>query len=295
MKKSVFFSKYYYKHQDDVRAGKTDVPLQHKSIEYAAQDGFDGIELFPTDKLFSDDWLDDAKRYREELDANNICCPCFSHGLRIFNDPEKALKELKRCVDICEVLGTPNLHHTLQLSLSHENLPVYQVIEPTIVEVSREVAEYAGEKGICCIYEDQGFLFNTVDRLGGFIAKVGCENTGFCLDVGNSFWYDTLPEEFAAAFGSITKHVHIKDYIYKSSYPGKRGYRTLKGNFVADVPTGFGVVDFEKVFTILLKNGYDGFFSVEETGVVNQHEGLKYSVEVMQYYYDRAKENVNIK
>lgn len=293
MKKSVFFSTFEPRYLADLEKGLTTASLLEKSIEYAANDGFQGIELFPTKTMFEEGWEDEAKRLREALDKNNITCPTFSHGLlSIVKNPDEALFALKRCIDVAEILGSSNFHHTIEMIAYHDKVKIYQEVEPTCVKICKEAAEYAGEKGIWCIYEDQGFLFNTVDRLGTFLNKINCKNTGICLDVGNSLWHEVNPIEYVAAFPSLIRHVHLKDYIYKSKYMGSASRMTFSGNYVVGVPIGYGIVDFEAIFTMLLKANYDGFYSLEGISYPDLDEGLKINLENIDYNYKLAKLNV---
>lgn len=264
-------------------------------LDRAKADGFDAVEPYPTPDIFNDiDGIDNAKKVREKIEKLDMKCSCFSYGINMFSDPKEALKNLKKAVDVAHVLGAPYLHHTMELALDYKGLPVYQTVEKTFADVSRATAEYAGEIGMTCIYENQGFLINTVDRLGSLLNRINMPNTGVCLDVGNALFYDIEPEEYAGAFASLIKHVHVKDYIRKGTYPGKGWYRSISGNYLYEAPIGHGVVDFEKVLTILLKSGYDGYFSLEGGGIPEDTEkGIARSMETLEYYFDRAVENVN--
>lgn len=262
-------------------------------LDRVKADGFDAVEPYPAPDIFNDtDGMDNTKRVKEKIEKYGLECSCFSYGINILDDPKAAYINLKKAVDIAHVLGSPYLHHTMQLALEHKGLPVYQQVENTFVDVSRAVAEYAGEKGIICIYENQGFLINTVDRLGSLLSKIDMPNTGVCLDVGNSLFYDIEPEDYAGAFASLIKHVHVKDYLRKKTYPGKNWYRTISGDYLCDTPIGHGVVDFEKIITMLIKSGYNGYYSLEGGGNADdQQKGILRSMETLQFYYDRAVEN----
>lgn len=262
-------------------------------IDKAHADGFDAVEPFEVRDIYDDvTGLDTAKRAKEKLEEYGMTCSCFSKGFNMLSDDDP-VKALKKAVDVAHALGSPYLHHTMQLALSYKDLPVYQDVEPSFVEVSREIAYYAGEKGMECIYEDQGYLINTPDRLDSLITKVGLPNVGVCLDVGNSLFYDIPAEEYAGKFANIIKHVHVKDYIRKSTYPGRaHGWsRTITGDYLYHCPIGHGVVDFEKIMTVLLRNGYNGYYSLEGCGMSNVAEGVSLCLDNLQYYFDRAKEN----
>ncbi len=264
-------------------------------LDRAKADGFDAVEPYDTPDIYNDtDGMENAKRVREKIERLGMECSCFSMGINMLADPKEALRKLKKAVDVAHTLGSPYLHHTMELAIDYKGLPVYQAVENTFADVSRAVAEYAGEKGMSCIYENQGFLINTVDRLGSLLDKINMPNTGVCLDVGNSLFYDIEPEDYAGAFASLVKHVHVKDYLRKKTYPGKDWFRTISGDYLFATPIGHGVVDFEKVMTILLKAGYDGYFSLEGGGITEDpQKGVIRSMETLEYYFDRAVENIN--
>ena len=264
-------------------------------LDRAKADGFDAVEPYDTPDIYNDtNGIENAKKVREKMENLELSCSCFSMGINMLADPKEALRKLKKAVDVAYTLGSPYLHHTMELALDYKGLPVYQTVEKTFADVSRAAAEYAGEKGMSCIYENQGFLINTVDRLGSLLEKINMPNTGVCLDVGNSLFYDIEPEDYAGAFASLVKHVHVKDYLRKKTYPGKDWFRTISGDYLFGAPIGHGVVDFEKIITILLKAGYDGYFSLEGGGISEDpQKGVNRSMETLEYYFNRAVENIN--
>ncbi|MBE6651348.1 MAG: sugar phosphate isomerase/epimerase [Ruminococcaceae bacterium] len=263
-------------------------------IERAKEHGFDAIEPYEIRDIWDDETgIETAKRAKEKLDEYGMKCSCLSRGINMLSHADP-VKELKKAVDVAHAIGSPYLHHTMQLALTYKDLPLWQDVEPKFVEVSREVAYYAGEKGMECIYEDQGYLINTPERLNSIITKIGLPNVGVCLDVGNSLYYEIPAEEYAGKFAKLIKHVHVKDYIRKTTCPGRtQGWgRSIEGNYLYHCPIGHGVVDFEKIMTILIREGYNGYYSLEGCGMSDVNAGVKLCLDNLQYFFDRAKENV---
>lgn len=260
------------------------------SVDKLKQEGFDAVEPITLRDFWDDSVaIYNAEKIRERVEQNGMEVSCYSLAVNMLTDPN-AKKLLKKTTDLAAAMGAPYLHHTMQLKLKHTALPVYQEVEPIFVETSKEIADYAGEKGITCIYEDQGFLINTPERLGTLIAKVNMPNVGVCLDVGNSLFYDIDAEEYAGIFASVIKNVHIKDYLKKTEFPGfdKGWYKTISGNYLYGCPIGHGVVNFEKIFTILLSAGYDGYYSLESHGHHDRSTGVKLAFENIDYFFERA-------
>lgn len=262
------------------------------SVEQLKNEGFDAVEPISLRNFWDDSIaLYNAEKIREKVESLGMTVSCYSLAVNMLTDPN-ARALLKKTTDLAAAMGAPFLHHTMELHMTHHNLPAYGSVESTFVEISREAAEYAGEKGITCIYEDQGFLINTLDRLDSLLSKVNMPNTGVCLDVGNSLFYDIPAEEYTGRFAGMIKNVHIKDYLYKTTPPGAdKWHRTINGNYLMDCPIGHGAVNFEKIFDILVKSGYDGYFSLEGTGHHDRAKGVKLAFDSMNFFYERALMN----
>lgn len=261
-----------------------------ETIKLFKDTGFMGAEPdhYGFTYLRNDNPLEKAKELRERMDKEGIECPCYSRGMTL-TAPD-ALSELKAAVDVAAELRSPLLHHTLYLTLTHKKLPVWDAMVDKFIPVAREVAYYAGEKGVTCVYENQGFLSHSADRLGEFLAKVDMPNTGINLDAGNALYGDADPYELAAKLGSFVKYCHVKDLIVKpfDQLPdtAKGWMRTPLGNAVRPTIMGHGVIDYDRIFTTLLLAGYDGYFSLESAGT---EKNIPESLTNMISIYDNAK------
>ena len=128
MKKSIFYGCYHPRDDKDKKAGKELLPFTEQAIKYAKEDGLEGIEILPSNDLSASDGVEYAKVLRDRLDKEGIECSCFSHGLSMLYDPKQALVELKNCVDVAKILGSPFFHHTFQVSFKRDvpkDLSVY--------------------------------------------------------------------------------------------------------------------------------------------------------------------------
>ncbi len=288
MKSSVFLCSYQdYWRQNDLKT----------IFEYAKRDGFEAVEPGYIHELRGPNGLENAKSVKETADKLGLVFSCFSQGISLLDrDLKEAVQELKRCVDLAKALGSPYFHHTFQLANTHNKLPLFDTHKKVFIDVAKEVAYYAGEKGIECLYEDQGFLMNTPERMCELLNEVDLPNTGICLDLGNALFYDLLPETYAGIFISHIKHVHAKDYIQKSveTLATTDGwYPTISGNSLRGTVLGHGVVNFEKIFSVLLMGGYDGYYSLEYDGIEETLKSVSQSLKNMQIYYDRAYKKIN--
>lgn len=281
MKRSVFYCCYWREYE----AEQTQVPFLERVIDYAKRDGFDGVEYLPYGELETPRAVEYAKRLREKLDANGMACPCYSVPITMVDDPRQAPLTLKRAADIAKALGAPYLHHTFHLDLHPQQLPAYEEVEPLFVQIAREVAAYAAEQGLGCLYEEQGFLMNTPERLGSLLEKVAMPNTGVCLDAGNSLFTDTSPEVYAQAFAAQVRHVHIKDYHRSSSPFTGECFASLGGQYLQDATLGEGMVDTQALLLPLAREGYDGWFSLESCVTPVPRDGIRQSMSFFEQIY----------
>lgn len=265
-------------------------------LDYPKNDGFDAVEPVYPFGSSNENALENSKILGEAIEEKGLKCSCFSRGFWMLDHTrEESLEQLKQCVDMAVNLKTPYLHHVLQMSLSHKNLQLYQSHHKYFVELCREVAYYAGEKGITCLYEDQGFLLNTPERIGTLLADIDLPNVGVCLDTGNALYYDVDPETYAGILASYIKHVHVKDLLRKSvetTVPSAMWGFSVGGQALRNTTLGHGVINFEKIFSILILAGYDGYFSLENGAPEETLSCVRESLENMKTFYERAYNNL---
>lgn len=272
--------------------------IDDPNVDIAAllkEEGFDGGE--PDHYAFyrrGEDDIEAAKKLRVRFEEEGIACPCFSRGMTMLDIPrEESVKRLKESVDVCVELGSPILHHTLQNTFHTPVIPLWQKHLDYMADICREIAEYAGERGVSCVYEDQGYFTNTPERLGDLLAKVDMPNVGICLDTGNSYWHDIDAVEYAAYLAPFVKHVHIKDILVKEADKvpphAKAWYRTSHNNLVRQIIVGHGIVNFEAIFSILILAGYKGYYSLESGGCTyDTMGGMRESLQNMKDIYASA-------
>ncbi|WP_158606543.1 sugar phosphate isomerase/epimerase family protein [Paenibacillus ginsengarvi] len=263
-----------------------------ESVDLAVKQGFDAIEPYPTKELAT---LEDAKRLAEHAGKLGIPVSCFSMGCDMLSpDTATAVQRLKHYIDIASELRAPYFHHTLvpHLKPLRFGQADFESLLPQIVPAVREVCDYASERGIMCVYEDQGFVFNGVERFGRFLTELDRKDVGVVADLGNILFVDETPEQFVGRFSNRLVHVHVKDYLLKSgegAYPGPAWYMTRHGNFLRDTVFGHGSISFVPIFRMLRAIGYDGYFSAEYVAPEPAEKWLPISMDNLKRYYEQAQ------
>lgn len=260
-----------------------------ESVDLAIKQGFDAIEPYPTKELAT---LEDARRLADYCGERGIPVSCFSMGCDLLSpDIASAVKRLKHYIDIAVLLRSPYFHHTLipHLKPLRFGQADFEQLLPQIVPAVREVCDYASERGIRCVYEDQGFVFNGVERFSRFLTELDRDDVGVVADLGNIMFVDETPEQFVGRFSNEIVHVHVKDYLLKSgggAHPGPGWHVTRSGNHLRDTAIGHGAIQFQQVFRILRTIGYDGYFSTEYDAPEPADKWLPISIENMKHYYE---------
>ena len=266
-------------------------------VRFTKELGFDGGEMFPCQSVNT---LESARTLREAMKAEEMHISCYSVCIDLSEkDETNAVQALKHAIDLTAEMGAPYIHHTLIPHLKHPapGSPSFDEVFDEVVRRAQIICDYASEKGITCLYEDQGYYFNGADRFERYITALKRDNIGVCADFGNILFVDETPESFIGRFTGIIKHVHVKDYLCKEgTWPGDGWYLSRGGKWLRDTTIGHGVIDFEKCFRILAASGYDGWYSMEcftpEEFVESNKRGL---ANVKRFYEHAASEVLSLK
>lgn len=261
-------------------------------IDAAAAHGFDAIEPFPCADL---DTVEQAREIGAYIRDKGMAVSCFSTGCQLLGAGSRAaLEQMKQRIDMAAALGAPYFHHTIHPQLTHPRagemsfVQALREAEPLL----RELCAYAADRGVECVYEDQGTYFNGVWAISRLIEQLDGAKFGLVADMGNIFFVDERPEDFIGAFSAYIRHVHCKDYLFKSgaaAAPGRGWYFTRKGNFIRDTIVGHGAVNYAAVMQLLRQIGYDGWYSLENAAIESADVAIPMAMENLRRYYADAQ------
>lgn len=260
-------------------------------VEFCKEKGYTGLELYENNDLGVPD-LEVARRIRERSLELDIAVLCMSQGADLMSsDQRREVERTKGYIQVAEIAGAPYMHFTVFPSLRHNILGVNRKkMLQTVVPAIRELCDYAGERGIGCVLEGQGFYANGVEAMADLIGEVDHPNLGIVADFGNMLCVDEEPERFVGYFAPLVRHVHVKDMAIREEHPqdGRRWIPTRGGNWLNRCNLGEGVVNIEKCLKILKKVGYTGNFVIENTvfdRLDKAAEDLLYFREMLQRVY----------
>lgn len=268
-----------------------EITSYRQAVDFAKTCGIAAVEPY-CDREFTLPDVDAAKRLADYAGEQGIGICCFSLAVNVAaTDNTAEIERLKRYADVAAAMGSPFLHHTLLPGLKHDfvRLPFSQLLQRAVQSI-RTIYDYAEQVGVKCVYEDQGYVFNGCERFERLIEAVDRE-IGVVADLGNILFVGEQPEVFVGRFAPFIDHVHVKDYLFQpgdSDQPDSHWLTTRDGDYLRDTIIGHGAINFEKIIRILLRAGYQGYYSLEYCGPEDAFKAIRTSADNLQRLYVRA-------
>lgn len=221
-------------------------------------EGFNQFELAQPD-------LETAKRLRAYADEKGVQFCCMSVYADLTGDNAKAaVRDLQGYAEVARILGSPYLHHTVisEFNTPRHILPNREKLFAQGIEGVRQVFDYARERGVLAVYEDQGYVLNGVQGFGEFLERVD-RPVGVVADFGNICQVGEKIADFIRAFRERIVHVHLKDLVYKPCSSPEDPFQTSDGRRFEMTGLGAGCVELENGIALLRQAGYDGCYAME--------------------------------
>ncbi len=238
----------------------TNITSYFEMVDIAVKYGIKNLETLNI-LDFSEPDIELAKKLRQYADSKGVKFCCVSVGINLVGDDrEENIEKVKRFADIALILGSPYLHHTIVFEFEDPDKVVGDealYFERGVIAV-REIYDYAKTLGIKSMCEEQGFIFNGVERFKKFINVVDRE-IGVVADVGNIMFVDEKADDFFPLVKERILHAHVKDFKIVENGT----YKTRGGNQLADCSLGQGDADVRSALQYLKKIGYNGYISLE--------------------------------
>ena len=125
--------------------------------------------------------------------------------------------------------------------------------------------------------ENHGYFSQDAARVEKLINTVAHPNFGALVDLGNFMCADENPNLSVGILAPYAKHVHCKDFLWKSgdvTDPGEGWFRTRGGNYLRGTIIGHGEARVAQSLFVLKKAGYDGYVTVEFEGMEDNLRGI---------------------
>lgn len=256
--------------------------------------GFTGCEVgnkYPTD----------ATELKKALDLRGmtICNRWFSSFLitKPYEEVEaEFIKELDFLKAVgAKVIGVSEQSHSIQGLMDQ---PVWEgkyVMNDeewkTFVDGLNKLGKVAKDKGMTLTFHHHmGTVVQTEEEIDRFMDSVDPNYVFLLFDSGHCTFAGIDPVKVLGKYIGQTRHIHVKDVRKEMAEKSKaESWSFLKGvrNGVFTVP-GDGDVDFEPLFDIIEKSGYEGYILVEAEQDPAKANPLEYAIKARKYIAEKT-------
>lgn len=236
-------------------------PLE-KAFEAAARQGYDGVEVWggrphaygpDVDEKRAEEIRGYAKKYGLEIPL--FCAELLSYPYNIATADKKERKDtidyLKKSIDAAARIGAPRI----QMACGHAGYGTGRKENfQNVAGVMSELAEHAEKRDIDIIVEaltvQESNTIVFLDDLLELFEAVGSPRVKSMLDTVMPMTnWETYTDYFEKlGVGNKLDYIHLEDSNGINQY---------------HQPVGTGILDFDELFAIFQKYGYDGWISLE--------------------------------
>ena len=243
-----------------------------RGIELAGQLGFNGVQIYATEGIFSPDGLNKSAREKykillknNKLEVSALCGDMGGHGYQIVADNPLRIEKTKRIIDLAEDFETSVVTTHIGVIPADKNDPRYSVL----LDALSTCGLYAKSRGITLAIEtgpeSAKVLLDFINDTAGGVG-VNLDPANFVMVTGQD------PVEAVELLGNHIVHTHVKDgkmliktdpkIIYDCFAVG--GIEGLNvADYFKELPVGTGDVDFPAYIEALKRVGYDGYLTIE--------------------------------
>lgn len=230
----------------------------NKVVGYYKDLGVFGIEIRGINDIMNPLEMDcfrpeneeDTKKY---LRANGMKIICFDTSCKFDNDElaEKSMADGKIAIDFSARYNIPFIR-----VFGNELPPIdaddREERENAMISCLKELSDYAALKGVKVLLETHGNVCNIENIIKTVEALKDHPGFGILWDIAHSDkYYAENIEEFYELIRPLICHIHLKDHFRLPNYQ----------NELKDF--GEGEIPIKKIISLLINDGYDGYFSFE--------------------------------
>lgn len=208
------------------------------------------IRLDAENRLLHTKDIDTIKEYGRYLVSKNISVSNLGSSVCLTGYDEKAIGEVITCLDMAHMVGAKGVRVFLGNFCKRFDSPKIQLDNDGIIRALQELCAY----GKAQVWVETHNEYATGHVLKRLIKDVNSHNLKIIWDIMHSLEDNESIHDTWNFIHDDIAHVHIKDGKKKEDSIWHDWKYTRLGN---------GDVSNKEVVNLLLKNGYDGYFSLE--------------------------------
>lgn len=230
----------------------------------AASQGYEAIEFVD----FQEPLRPQLKELKQACRDAGVAISAFAAvGDLLGGTLAEAVDSIKGSLDLAAELGVPVMRH--DVAYNGAGRQTFAQLLPRLAEGCRATAEYGASLGVKVAIENHGRFLQESTRVEALYSAVNHPNFGLLVDVGNFLCADDAPELAVGRLAPYAIHVHAKDFFFRrGAAPKGQGWlETRAGNSIRGTVVGHGDVPVAQCLSVLHREGYDGFVTVEYEGL----------------------------
>ncbi len=234
-----------------------------KIIDFASQNGFEGIEVRNRKEVWRKDIGDDVKMNLTHIRERKL--RYFSHGVNMdlcVDDEElrwRCMNKIREAVLLSCTTGGPDVC-VIGSAMTEPEID-WDKAKGYLVEGLKDCLELAEKKRVTLSLANVGTLCNGAERLLQVLNEVGSEFLKVNLDVAAFLLVDEEPADAIRALQGNIQNVNFTDARNAENYANEK-WVTANGRQLMPCALGEGIVPQREVLYTLKQVDFDGYVSV---------------------------------
>jgi len=246
-----------------------------KIIDYAGQNGYEGLEIVNRREIWRKDIGDDVKMNIARMRERKL--RYFSYG--VYEDLAstdsqvrwRAMNKVREAVLLACITNVTDLV-VMGTGLASKEKD-WDAQRPSLVQNLKDCLELAERKRITISLMNGGTFLNGSTRLMQLLQELGSEYLKISMDVAAFFLVDEEPSDAVRTLVGDIRSVHLTDV--KSADEAAVGHATtVTGKLLASCALGEGIVPQREVLYTLKQVGFAGFLCILYQGADEPAVGI---------------------
>lgn len=234
-----------------------------KIIDFAGQNGFEGLEIVNRREVWRKDIGDDVKMNIARMREKKL--RYFSYGVyedMASPDPQIRWRAMNKVREAVLLACITNVHDlcVMGTGLTERNQD-WDLVRRHLVLGLKDCLELAERKRITISLMNGGTLFNGSTRMLQVLQDVGSEYLKVTVDIAAFFAVDEEPADAVRTLLGDIRTVHLTDVKSADGYAAN-AITTASGKQLAPCVLGEGIVPQREVLYTLKQIGFDGYLCV---------------------------------
>jgi sugar phosphate isomerase/epimerase len=247
-------------------------------IDYAAQNGFEGLEIINQRVVWHKDIGDDVKMNLARMRERKL--RYFSYGVEedlCAADEQARWRAMNKVREAVLLACITNVQLVCIMGTGVSNPDAdWDEIKPLFVQGLNDCLELASQKRITLALANCGRLCNGSARLLEVLQEVGSEYLKISLDIASFMLVNEEPADAVRTLAADVSSVHFTDVRNTDTYIGDQ-WATVQGRQLMPCALGEGIVPQREVLYALKQVGFDGYVNVLYLGDEEPAVGIERS------------------